>query len=183
MRYSLFFLSLLSISSAVPVVPRDGTESRAPELLATIKDLGAAVPELTTAVNKFDGSLLGFLPQVLAVVGAETKLDATVLKATYIASSSGNFTAAESTEVVQTLATQIGPIQASLDALKAKYPVFKKKLISPVVLLDLKILKKHTGGLIDAVSQKVTPDVGGLLVFGSSILNQAFDDAIAVYQG
>jgi hypothetical protein len=49
------------------------------------------------------------------------------------------------------------------------------------VLFDLKVLKKHTDGLIEAVKEKVTPDNAGLLEFGAGILDQAFDDAIAVY--
>ena len=51
------------------------------------------------------------------------------------------------------------------------------------MLIDLKVLKKHTDGLIAAVQAKVTPDNAGLLGLGQSILDQAFDDAIAVYKG
>jgi len=120
MQFSLLFLSLLSISSAIPIGPRQESQDLAPQLLTTIDDLNTAVPGLTTAVNDFDGSLLGLLPQSLAVVKAETKLDVTILKATYIADQSANFTADESTNIVNTLAGGIGPIQASLDALKTK---------------------------------------------------------------
>ncbi|KAH7061908.1 hydrophobic surface binding protein A-domain-containing protein [Paraphoma chrysanthemicola] len=178
MQLLFVILSFLSISSALPqpVVERD-----APSLLATINDLNTAITKLTTAVNGFDGSLLGLLPQALAVVKAEATVDITILKATHIAESSANFTAAESQEIVGALATQIGPIEDSLNALKAKYPQFKKTLTAPIVLLDLKTLKKHTNGLIDAISAKVTPDNAGLLGLGKGILTQAFDDAIAVY--
>ncbi|KAF2796492.1 hypothetical protein K505DRAFT_237551 [Melanomma pulvis-pyrius CBS 109.77] len=177
----MILLPLLPISFALPRVPR--AQDLAPQVLESINLLNTAVTELTTAVNNFDGSLFGVLPQSLAVIGAETKLDATILKGTAITSQSANFTAEESTQVVQTLATQIGPIQTSLDALKAKYPVFKKTLESPIVLLDLKVLKKHTDSFISAVTAKVTPDQAGLLGLGASILDQAFDDAISVYQG
>ncbi|CAO2647794.1 Nn.00g087160.m01.CDS01 [Neocucurbitaria sp. VM-36] len=185
MQYSILLLSLISITtSALPFSPRAAaTQDLAPQLLSTINDLNTAVTSLTTAVNNFDGSLLGLLPQSLAVVGAETKVDVTILKATHIASSSASFTADESTQIVQTLASQIEPIQASLNALKTKYPAFKKTLTSPIVLIDLKVLKKHTDGLIAAVTPKVTADNAGLLGLGQSILDQAFDDAIAVYQG
>lgn len=50
------------------------------------------------------------------------------------------------------------------------------------MLLDLKILKAHTGDLITALKEKVTPDNAGLLDLGAGILNAAFDSAIAVYQ-
>lgn len=120
MQLSLIFLSLLSISSAIPIGPRQESQSLAPQLLTTINDLNTAVTSLTTAVNKFDGSLLGLLPQALAVVKAETKLDATILKATHITKQSANFSADESTNIVNTLAGGIGPIQASLEALKTK---------------------------------------------------------------
>jgi hypothetical protein len=49
------------------------------------------------------------------------------------------------------------------------------------VLLDLKILKKHTDDLIDALTEKVPADNAGLLGLGKGILDQSFDDAIAVY--
>lgn len=119
MQLSLLFLSLLTVSSALPHEPRQ-KQSLAPQLLTTINDLNTAVTDLTTAVNNFDGSLLGLLPQALAVVKTEAKLDLTILKATHITEKSVNFTAEESTNIVNSLASGIGPIQASLEALKAK---------------------------------------------------------------
>ncbi|KAF1925077.1 uncharacterized protein M421DRAFT_264523 [Didymella exigua CBS 183.55] len=180
MKFSLLILSLLTVSSALPLEPRQ-EQSLAPQLLTTINDLNTAVTDLTTAVNKFDGSLFGLLPQALSVVKTEAKLDLTILKATGITERSASFTAEESTNIVNTLAGGIGPIQASLEALEAKYPTFKKTLTAPIVLLDLKILKKHTGGLIDALAVKVTADSAGLLGLGKGILDQSFDNAIAVY--
>lgn len=53
--------------------------------------------------------------------------------------------------------------------------------MSPVVLLDLKILKAHTDDLISAITAKVTPDQAGLLELGKGIISGAFDAAIAVY--
>lgn len=47
--------------------------------------------------------------------------------------------------------------------------------------MDLKTLKKHTDEFIDALTAKVTAENAGLLGLGKSILDQAFDDAIAVY--
>ncbi|KAJ4983671.1 hypothetical protein SVAN01_10829 [Stagonosporopsis vannaccii] len=180
MHLTIIFTSLLAVVSALPVEPRQ-EQSLAPQLLSTINDLNTAVTGLTTAVNKFDGSLLGLLPQALGVVKAEVKLDVTILKANHIADKSGSFTAEESANIVNTLAGGIGPIQASLDALKQKYPAFKKTFTAPIVLLDLKILKKHTGDLIAALTAKVTADNAGLLGLGKGILDQSFDDAIAVY--
>lgn len=119
MQISVLFLSLLTVSSALPLQPRQ-EQSLAPQLLTTINDLNVAVTDLTAAVNNFDGSLLGLLPQALAVVKTEAKLDLTILKATHITEKSANFTAEESTTIVNLLAGGIGPIQASLEALKAK---------------------------------------------------------------
>lgn len=64
-----------------------------------------------------------------------------------------------------------------------QYEVFKLTLESPIVLLDLKTLKAHTDDLIDGVTAKVVPASAGLLGLGKGIIDQAFDDAIAVYQG
>jgi hypothetical protein len=196
MQLSYIFLPLLAVGSALPLEPRQ-EQSLAPQLLTTINDLNTAVTELTIAVNNFDGSLLGLLPQALDVVKTEARLDLTILKATHITEKSAKFTAEESANIVNTLAGGIGTIQASLEALKAKvtifhlicevsdsspqYPTFKKTLTAPIVLLDLKILKKHTNELIDALTAKVTADNAGLLGLGKGILDQSFDDAIAVY--
>jgi hypothetical protein len=119
MHLSIFFLSLLSISYSLPI-ELQVSRSLAPQLLTTINQLNNVVAGLTTAVNNFDGSLLTLLPQALAVVQAEIKVDVTILKATHIAEKSSNFTTEESANVVQTLAGGIGPIQSSLEALKAK---------------------------------------------------------------
>lgn len=120
MQFHLFLLPFLSLCSALPAIPQAGTQDLAPQLLTTVGELNTAVVGLTAAVNDFDGTFLGLLPQAFAVIAAETKVDFTILKATHITSQSSNFTAAESTQIVQSLASQIGPIQASLDALKAK---------------------------------------------------------------
>lgn len=60
--------------------------------------------------------------------------------------------------------------------------MFKKFLIiNPIVLLDLKTLKKHTDELVTALTAKVTPDNAGLLGLGAGILDGAFDDAIKTF--
>lgn len=122
MHFTLIFSVLLAVVSSLPVEPRQ-EQSLAPQLLSTISDLNTAVAGPTTAINKFDGSLLGLLPQVLGVAKAEVKLDFTILQATHVADKSANFTTAESTNIVNTLAGGIGPIQASLDALKQKVTI------------------------------------------------------------
>lgn len=122
MRFSsTLLLSLLPAAFALPsLAPRQDSGDRAPELLQTVKDLNAAVPELTKAVNAFEGEWLSLLPQALGVVAAETKVDLTIVKATKITEDSTPFTPAETTEIVQTLASGIGPIQDSLTAIKTK---------------------------------------------------------------
>lgn len=120
MHYSFFLLPFIAISHAVPLVPRQDSQDLAPQLIEQIRSLGAATKQLTTAVNNYDGSLFGVLPQGIAVISAEKKVDSLTLKATDTAQESSKFTAPESTEVVQTLATQIGPTQDSLNALKSK---------------------------------------------------------------
>jgi hypothetical protein len=61
--------------------------------------------------------------------------------------------------------------------------VFRKTLEAPIVLLDLKALKAHTDDLIGALEEKVTSNWTDYLSIGQSIIDQAFDDAITVYEG
>ncbi|KAF1830184.1 hypothetical protein BDW02DRAFT_592077 [Decorospora gaudefroyi] len=182
MRFSPI-LYLLPLAVAAPTLT-SRAEDLAPQVLEQIGDLADATADLTTAVNNFeglDGGLLSLLPQSLAVIAAETKLDKMILKSTNTVERSSNFTLTESNDIVGASAGLIGPIESSLDALIAKYPQFKRALQAPIVLLDLKILKKHTGELITALTAKVDPQTAGLLGLGAGVINQAFDEAIAVY--
>ncbi|KAF2678989.1 hypothetical protein K458DRAFT_394398 [Lentithecium fluviatile CBS 122367] len=189
MHFSTFALALLPLAFAFPTETHQVSDIKrqdsnlSAQVLEQINELNSSVAKLTTAVNNFDGSLLGLLPQSLAVITAETKLDATILKTTAISKQSSNFTKSESQAILGALGGTIAPIQGSLTALKNKYPVFKKRLQAPIVLLDLKVLKAHTGDLIAALGEKFDEDTAGYLGLGQSVINQAFDDAIAVYQG
>lgn len=195
-QFSLLFLSFLTFGSAFPVEPRE-EQSLAPQLLTTINDLNTAVTDVTTAVKRFDGSLLGLLPQALPVVKTEARVDFTIPKATRITEKGASLTAEESTNIVDLLASGIDPLQTTLEALKAKvcsiatlrgvnglhlqYAIFEKTLTAPIVLLDLEILKKHTEELIDTLTVKATADNVGLLGLEKGSQNQSFNDAIAVY--
>jgi hypothetical protein len=112
-------LSLLPSALSLPYAPRNGS-SLAPQVLEQIITLNSSLTTLTTAVNVFDGTLLHIIPQSLAVVTTETSLDANILKTTFTAKLSGNFTQTESNSVIGGLAGLIAPIQASLMALSAK---------------------------------------------------------------
>ncbi|KAJ4349638.1 uncharacterized protein N0V89_008255 [Didymosphaeria variabile] len=175
-------LTFLPVALSLPHAPRDAP-SLAPQVIEQIGVLNSSLTSLTTAVNAFDGTLLHVIPQSLAVITTETSLDANTLKTAFITKQSGNFTETESNNVVAGLAGLITPIQTSLTALSAKYETFKKTLESPIVLLDLKVLKAHTDDLVDAVTQKVVPASAGLLGLGKGVIDTAFDNAIAVYEG
>lgn len=120
----LFLLSLFTLtttalpSSSSPNLPR--AASLGAQVRSQIDVLNASVIELTSAVNNYDGSLLGLIPQSLAVVSATAKVDATTVKTAWLTQLSANFTAAESESVVTTLASLITPIQGSLSALESK---------------------------------------------------------------
>lgn len=117
MRLTAFF-TLVPLAVSLP--HKFDTPSLAPQILDQIAGLNTSLIRLTTAVNDFDGTLLHVLPQSLAVVTAETSLDAATVKTTFITKRSGNFTETESNSVVGGLAGLITPIQASLTALSEK---------------------------------------------------------------
>ncbi|KAF1960554.1 hypothetical protein CC80DRAFT_532203 [Byssothecium circinans] len=182
MHYSTFLLALPLLTTALPSLPlQERATDLGPEVRAQIDVLNSSVIQLTSAVNAFDGTLLGWIPQSLAVVSASVKLDGTIVKTTQLAQASSNFTEAGSSSIVTTLASLVTPIGGSLDALVAKYPLFKKRLEAPIVLLNLKILKTHTGDLVEALGGKVTANWAPYLTLGRGVLDAAFDKAIAVY--
>lgn len=131
MRFSTLALTLLPLTFALPTkeshqvsdLKRRATDQSA-QVLEQITALNSSVAQLTTAVNNFDGTLLGLLPQSLAVITAETKLDATILKTTAITKQSSSFTQSESQAILGALAGTITPIQDSLTALKNKVSAF-----------------------------------------------------------
>lgn len=118
----MHFTLLLAFSPLALSLPYKAltVASLAPQVLEHITTLNNSLASLTTAVNAFDGSLLHVLPQSLAVIAAETSLDATILKTTFITKSSANFTELESNSIVAGLAGLIVPIQTSLTALSTK---------------------------------------------------------------
>lgn len=127
MRFATLTFSFLPLASALPkfahradsrLIPR--ATDLGQQVRSQIDVLNSSVIELTDAVNAFDATLLGVIPQSLAVVTAEAKLDATVLKIADLAEESTAFTEDESTSIVTTLASLIGPIQNSLTALTNK---------------------------------------------------------------
>lgn len=122
MRFSLLPF-ILPLALAAPLSSRTTAVSLAPKILDQISTLNSSLASLTSAVQAFDGTLLHVLPQSLAVITAETALDAATIKTTLTAKFSGNMTDAESTSVVQALAALITPIQASLTALTEKVRV------------------------------------------------------------
>lgn len=110
----------MRFASILSLLPLALAASLAPQVVEQIGVLNSSLAELTAAVNAFNGSLLNVIPQSLAVITAETSLDAATLKTTAITKLSSNFTEAESTSVVIGLAGLISPIQASLSALTGK---------------------------------------------------------------
>lgn len=68
-----------------------------------------------------------------------------------------------------------------LALIREQYPQFKKTLEAPIVLLDLKLLKKHSGDMIAALSPKVSAKWVDFLGLGKGLLDTSFDNAIAVY--
>lgn len=181
MRFSNFALALLPIAYASPLVARDDAPSSAAQLLSTINELTNNVKDLTSAVNNYEGSFITLLPQAFAVLIANNKVDSSTSKATDIIQKSSPFAANDSKEIVQTLASQITPIKASLDAIKQKYPAFQKTFLTPIVLNSLNQQQNGTDTLITALTAKVTPSDAGLLGLGKSILDNAFIEVVAIY--
>ena len=76
--------------------------------------------ELTTAVENFDGTLLGILPESLQLLASDGKVYVATKETTAVVESSSNFTMDESLSIVESLAGLITPINGSLNALVAK---------------------------------------------------------------
>ncbi|KAF9729720.1 hypothetical protein PMIN03_005667 [Paraphaeosphaeria minitans] len=68
-------LGILPLALALPRILRDAA-SLAPQVLEQIATLNSSLTTLTTVLNAFDGTLLHVIPQSLAVIAAETALDA-----------------------------------------------------------------------------------------------------------
>jgi hypothetical protein len=117
-----------------------------------INVLNSSVTELTTAVKNFDGSLLDVLLQSLAIISAETKIDATTLKTAFPTTQSSNFTEEESSSIVTTLASLITPITGSITALSAKVGPIIPPLSNNIWLAGVLIYKLVFG---------VSEDTGG----------------------
>ncbi|TVY41960.1 hypothetical protein LSUB1_G002437, partial [Lachnellula subtilissima] len=137
---------------------------------------------LNNTVSSFRPGLAG-LTEILPLLTASTTLLTTINTATSIASSSANLTDAEAISIAGATQSLALAVNSTLTNLIATKPEFDTLLVvSPVVLLNLKLEQEATDRFGDAVVEKVPVGLQGIAGLLLQPIDESFDEAIAVYE-
>lgn len=154
----LFVLALAAFPTAlsIPAAIKRQDLITASTIIQDIQNIHAGVQSLDTHVTAYDGSLLSETPLIgdfAAIHLANRKgfADANLRQA--------NFTAQESTDIVQAVIDTVGKsIPAAVKETKSKKPLFDQTDQAPIVLGTFKLLLNDHDTFSAAVSKHFTAD-------------------------
>ncbi|TVY40906.1 hypothetical protein LOCC1_G006362 [Lachnellula occidentalis] len=151
-------------------------------ILTALSQIQNSTTALNDTVTAFQPGLAG-LTEILPLLSASTALLTTINSATSIASSSANLTSDEAISVAgatQSLALAVNTTLANVIRTKPKYDTLL--VVSPVVLLNLKLEQEATDRFGDAVVAKVPVELQGVAGLLLAPIDASFAEAIAVYE-
>ncbi|TVY87655.1 hypothetical protein LAWI1_G005683, partial [Lachnellula willkommii] len=151
-------------------------------ILTALSEIQNNTSALNNTVTSFQPGLVG-LTEVLPLLSASTALLASINSATAVASSSANLTTDEAISVAgatESLATAVNTTLANVIRTKPKYDTLL--IVSPVVLLNLKLEKEATDRFGAAVVAKVPAGLQGIAENLLVPIDDSFEEAIAVYE-
>jgi len=170
-------LKFFSLAFLATTVLADGAS-----ILAALSQIQNSTIALNQTVSEFQPGLAG-LAEVLPLLSASTTLLTDINHATKVASDSANLTDAEAIGVAgatQSLSSAVNSTLENVIKTKPKYDTLL--VVSPVVLLNLKLEKDATDKFGDAVVEKVPVGLQGIAKQLLAPIDDSFEEAIAVYE-
>lgn len=140
--------------------------------------VSAITTELNTAVTSWKGDLLGALP----IVVKSTELLKDINNATKTAKASEPLEALEAIGVAQAILDLSSKVNTTLSTIIDSKPKFDKRLLSPVILLNLDLEKDASDKLGAALKGKVPVDLQEVAQNLQDTLDGYFDTAIGAYK-
>jgi hypothetical protein len=170
-------LKFLSLAFMATTVLADGAS-----ILDALSQIQNSSIALNNTVSTFQPGLAG-LTEIVPLLSASTTLLADINHATSIASSSANLTDLEAIGIAGATQSLASAVNSTLGNVISKKKVFDSLLVvSPVVLLNLKLEKDATDKFGDAVVGKVPVGLQGIAENLLAPIDNSFEEAIAVYE-
>jgi len=173
MRLSILTLALLSST-----VLADGAS-----ILAAMSKVANATVALNETVTNFPSGLAGLADVLPLLVGSITLLS-DINQGISVAQASANLTLTETVEVASATTSLVSGVQSTLLNIENSKPKFDALLlVSPVLLLNLKLEKEATDKFSAAIISKLPAAFASLAESLTAPIDTAFDAAIADYEG
>lgn len=170
----LFTKVLAPVAFLATAVLADGAA-----IVDALNAIAADTAALNNTVIEWKSDLLGSLP----IIAKSTSLLATINKGTKTAEDSAPLELLETLGVAQATQALVADVNTTLTTIISRKSDFDHLLLSPVVLLNLELEKKASADFSDAVTAKVPADVQSIAEQLAAQINDAFVEAIDVYNG
>ncbi|KAL0935809.1 antigenic cell wall [Colletotrichum truncatum] len=146
-------------------------------IVAAMDEIAAQNTLLGDTVAAWDGGLFGTLP----IIVDSTKLLIKINEATKVAEESEPLNLIEAITVAQSTQKLAGGVDTTLGNVVDAKPKFDKLLLSPIILLNLKLEKDATDKFSAAVIEKVPESLQAVAKNLVAQIDTAFDNAIDAY--
>ncbi|KAK4158629.1 antigenic cell wall galactomannoprotein [Cladorrhinum sp. PSN259] len=174
MKPATLLLSLFTALAAPVSVLADGAA-----IVNGLKEVQSSTTKLGTAVTSWKGDLIGKIP----ILAGGLTLLATVDKATRTAKSSAPLDFGEAINVA-VATTDLGTaVNTTLTALIEAKPKFDRRLLSPLILIDLGLQRKATAELSAEIIKKVPAELQDVAKALVKPVDDGFALAIHAFHG
>ncbi|KAL2060661.1 hypothetical protein VTL71DRAFT_9302 [Oculimacula yallundae] len=169
---------LLPVTLLITQVLADGAS-----ISAAIDKISAAAIQLNETVAEFPDNPIYGLTDIGDLLIDSTAVLKSIKQATKVAEASGELTLLEAIGLAGKITSLASGVQSTLDSTVAAKPKFDKLLVvSPVVLINLKLQKSATEEFGSKVVEKVPVDLRPIAENLQKPILEAFDKAIASYK-
>lgn len=168
---------LLPIAVLIASVAADGAA-----IVAALEKITSATIALNDTVASFPTGILGVVDTVKLLADSVTLLQ-DINDGTTVAEASANLTLSETISVAESTIALVADVESTLTTIIAAKPKFDALLlVSPVILLNLKLEKDATDKFSAAVISKVPTDLQAYAEIIVAPVDTAFDAAITAYE-
>lgn len=176
MKFSILTpLALLAPAFASPII---NASADSPTIVDALTNVNKTTVKFGNVIANWNGGLLGSVP----IVAESTALLVTVKKGESIAEHSEPLDNDGALAVAGTTQSLVTSVNTTLTNLIEARPKFQKLLLSPVIVLNLKIQRAATAGLSEAIVAKVPEALQDIAKNLVAPIDQSFATAIEAYQ-
>ncbi|KAK4145960.1 hydrophobic surface binding protein A-domain-containing protein [Dichotomopilus funicola] len=179
MKFTTLFapLALLAPTFASPIINASASAD-SPTIVDALTSVNQTTVKFGNVIVNWNGGLLGTVP----VLAESTALLVTVKKGTSIAEHSEPLDNDGALAVAGTTQSLVASVNTTLTTLIEARPKFDKLLLTPIIVLNLKIQRDATADLSEAIIAKVPEALQAIAKNLVAPIDQSFATAIDAYE-